>query len=269
MVDPTGEVPRPVGDPVSPIEKLIRRLASRLGYEVRRREPAPPPPDLERDFLALFEACKPYTRTSVERMYALYQATQYIVRAGIPGAIVECGVWRGGSAMIAAMTLAACKDTARDLWLYDTYEGMSEPSEHDRDWRGISAAELMRKGASNKETSVWCYASIEDVRGNMGHTGYPAERMHFIKGKVEDSIPAEAPPQIALLRLDTDFYESTYHELQHLYPRLAPGGVLIIDDYGHWAGARKATDQYFAELGRPLLLQRIDYTGRMAVVGAR
>jgi len=251
------------------LDKVLRRLASRVGYELRRREPPKPPPDLEADFLALHAACKPYTRTSVERMYALYQATQYIVRARVPGAVVECGVWRGGSTMIAAMTLAACHDTARELWLYDTYEGMSEPSEHDRDWRGIPAAELMRDGAANKETSVWCYASIDDVRANMGRTGYPADRMRFVVGKVEDSLPGEAPAQIALLRLDTDFYESTYHELQHLYPRLAPGGVLIIDDYGHWAGARKATDQYFAERGTPVLLQRIDYTGRMAIVGPR
>ena len=251
------------------LEKVLRRLASRVGYELRRREPPRPPPDLETDFLALSASCKPYTRTSVERMYALYQASRYLVRAAIPGAVVECGVWRGGSTMIAAMTLAACHDRARELWLYDTYEGMSEPSEHDRDWRGISAAELMRSGAANKETSVWCYASIDDVRGNMGRTGYPVDRMRFIKGKVEDSLPGEAPAQIALLRLDTDFYESTYHELSHLYPRLAPGGVLIIDDYGHWAGARKATDQYFAELGHPVLLQRIDYTGRMAIVGPR
>ncbi len=250
------------------IEKVIRRLASRIGYEVRRRELPKPPPDLEQDFLGMYDRCKPYTRTSVERMYALYQATQYVVRAKIPGSIVECGVWRGGSAMIAAMTLSSCQDTSRDLWLYDTYEGMSEPSEHDRDWRGISAAELMRKGADNKEMSVWCYSSLDEVRANMGRTGYPVERMHFVKGKVEDSIPRDAPAQVALLRLDTDFYESTYHELQHLYPRLAPGGVLIIDDYGHWAGARKATDQYFAEIGRVPLLQRIDYTGRMAIIGA-
>jgi hypothetical protein len=251
------------------LENVLRRIASRAGYELRRREPPGPPPDLEREFLALYDRCKPYTRTSVERMYALYQASRYLVRAAIPGAVVECGVWRGGSTMIAAMALAAAGDTARELWLYDTYEGMSAPTAEDRDWRGISAADLMQKGEANKETSVWCYSSLDEVRSNMVRTGYPVDRMRFVKGKVEDSIPGQAPAQIALLRLDTDFYESTYHELRHLYPRLAPGGVLIIDDYGHWAGARKATDQYFAELGRPVLLQRIDYTGRLAIVDGR
>lgn len=250
------------------IERVIRGLASRVGYEIRRREPAPPPPDLEAEFLGLYERCKPYTRTSIERMYALYKATHYLVDAKIPGSFVECGVWRGGSAMIAAMTLALRNDRARDVWLYDTYEGMSEPSEHDRDFRGRSAADMMEKSVDNKETSVWCYSSIDEVRTNMGRTGYPAERVRYIKGKVEDTIPGEAPEQIALLRLDTDFYESTYHELRHLFPRLSQGAVLIIDDYGHWAGARKATDQFFAELGRSPYMHRIDYTGRMAIVGS-
>lgn len=250
------------------IERVARRIASRIGYDLRKRQvAAPPPPDLEPEFLELYERCKPFTRTSIERMYAMYQASNYLVHARVRGAIVECGVWRGGSAMIAAMTLQARGDTARDIWLYDTYEGMSAPTEHDRDWRGISAAELMKRGESNKETSVWCYSSLDEVRANMQLTKYPSERVHYVKGKVEDTIPAEAPESIALLRLDTDFYESTYHELQHLYPRLAPGGVLVIDDYGHWAGAREATDKFFRERQRTLLLQRIDYTGRMAIIG--
>ena len=254
--------------PLPMIEKLVRRVASRVGYEVRRREPPKAPPDLEPAFLAMYDACRPYTRTSIERMYALYQAMSYLARARVPGAFVECGVWRGGSAMIAALAQAASGDTGRELWLYDTYEGMSAPGEHDRDWRGLAAAELMEKSKDQKETSVWCYSSLDEVRANMARTGYPAERLHFVQGKVEDTVPAQAPERIALLRLDTDFYESTRHELEHLYPRLAPGGVLIIDDYGHWAGARKAADEYLAKLPRPLLLQRIDYTGRLAIVGA-
>jgi O-methyltransferase len=103
------------------------------------------------------------------------------------------------------------------------------------------------------------------VRQAVLSTGYDAARLHFVKGKVEDTLPAEAPPQICLLRLDTDWYESTRHELRHLYPRLARGGVLIIDDYGHWQGARQATDEYLAEQRIPLLLNRIDYGARIAL----
>lgn len=87
----------------------------------------------------------------------------------------------------------------------------------------------------------------------------------FVKGKVEDTVPEKAPDRISLLRLDTDWYESTYHGLLHLYPRLSVGGVLIIDDYGHWAGAKKAVDQYLNENHLKLLLNRIDDTGRIGV----
>ena len=97
----------------------------------------------------------------------------------------------------------------------------------------------------------------------MGSTGYPPEWVAYVEGLVEETITRSAPTRIALLRLDTDWYESTHHELVHLYPQLERGGVLIVDDYGHFAGARKAVDEYFAD--DPILLSRIDYTGRMAV----
>jgi len=103
------------------------------------------------------------------------------------------------------------------------------------------------------------------VQANLGRTGYPAERIHYVKGKVEETIPATLPSRIALLRLDTDWYESTRHELQHLYPLLSTHGVLIIDDYGHWQGARQAVDEYFAASAEPVFLHRVDYTARLVV----
>ena len=106
---------------------------------------------------------------------------------------------------------------------------------------------------------------MEQVKRNLGSTGYDMASIKFIKGKVEQTIPREAPAQISLLRLDTDWYESTRHELVHPFPRLSVGGVLIIDDYGHWQGCRRATDEYFAENNISILLNRIDYTGRIAV----
>jgi len=199
--------------------------------------------------------------TSTERIVALTQAIEYVQRAGIPGAIVECGVWRGGSMMAVARTLLAESNTDRDLYLFDTFEGMSAPTDADRDHQGASAAKLLESSSRDKD-EVWCYAGIDDVRANLESTGYPTARLHFVKGPVEDTIPDQAPEEIALLRLDTDWYESTKHELAHLYPRLKPGGVLIIDDYGHWQGARKAVDEYFEG---NVLLQRIDYTGRLAI----
>lgn len=234
----------------------LRKLAGRL-----RGGEDESPPDLTDEERATLEAVSPYTMTSVERIVALTQAVEYIHRTGIPGAIVECGVWRGGSMMAVARTLLEADGSDRDLFLFDTYEGMSTPTDADRDLEGQSASRLLDE-SSPDEDEVWCYAGTEDVRRNVESTGYPTELLHFVEGKVEETIPDHAPDEIALLRLDTDWYESTKHELEQLYPRLRSGGVLIIDDYGHWQGARKAVDEFF---DGSVLLQRIDYTGRLVV----
>ena len=99
----------------------------------------------------------------------------------------------------------------------------------------------------------------------MYSTGYDKSKIHLVKGKVEETIPKTLPERIALLRLDTDWYASTKHEMLHLFPRLVPGGVLILDDYGSWLGARKAVDEYIAENKVKIFLCRVDNSGRVAV----
>jgi O-methyltransferase len=143
---------------------------------------------------------------------------------------------------------------------------MPPPSAHDRQWTGEHAADRLAvqeriPGASND----WAFATLDDVKEPMASVDYPPELLHFVQGRVEETIPVQGPATISLLRLDTDWYESTLHELEHLWPRLSIGGVLIIDDYGHWQGAREATDEFFDALGLPVLLNRLDYTGRIAV----
>jgi hypothetical protein len=214
----------------------------------------------ERDIVA---AARPYTMTSVARLASLVEAVNYCVRNRLPGDIAECGVWRGGSMMTIALTLLAHGDTSRHLWLYDTYEGMSEPTARDTSLTGESAAAQMRVAVAKE--GGWCAAGLDEVREHLHATGYPRDRLHFVQGKVEETIPAALPGPLALLRLDTDWYESTRHELQHLYPLLVPHGVLVIDDYGHWQGARQAVDEYFANAARPVYLHRIDYTGRLMI----
>jgi hypothetical protein len=142
---------------------------------------------------------------------------------------------------------------------------MSAPTGRDVAIDGQSAQTLLDSQRKDDPASAWCVAGIEDVRQAMARTAYGPGQVHFVKGKVEDTIPGNAPSRIAILRLDTDWYESTRHELTHLYPRLAPGGVLIIDDYGHWAGARQAVDEYLRDNRAGILLNRVDYTGRIAV----
>ena len=107
--------------------------------------------------------------------------------------------------------------------------------------------------------------SLEEVRENMASTGYPLERIPLVNGPVERTVPEAAPAAICLLRLDTDWYESTRHELNHLFPRVSPDGVMIIDDYGHWHGVRRAVDEYFLEQRACYLMHRLDYTGRMLI----
>ena len=186
-------------------------------------------------------------------------------RRGIVGDVVECGVWKGGSMMAVAEMLTRLGDTGRDLHLFDTFTGMSEPSQHDVSFRGDSASETMKRQREEDPSFQWCGSPLDEVRHNMLATGYPRERVHFVEGMVEQTIPGSAPDRIALLRLDTDWYESTRHELVHLFPRLVDGGVLIIDDYGHWQGARRAVDEYFAENNVAMLLNRLDYTGRIGI----
>jgi O-methyltransferase len=246
----------------------VRGWIRRLGVDVvRYRKPGaePLPADFDTRAIAVINRVRAHTMTSPERLYALIQAVRHIAAAGIPGDVAECGVWRGGSMMAAALTLAECGDTKRELYLFDTFEGMSTPTALDVSADGRKASALLVAPRSTDAASPWCYAGIDDVRAGMHSTGYPVERMHFVQGKVEETIPCSAPARIALLRLDTDWYESTRHELEHLYPLLSPGGVLIIDDYGHWTGCRKAVDEYFGARGIRLLLNRVDYTGRIAI----
>lgn len=249
---------------------LVRRIFNVLGYEVVPRRWSEVPDHkksgFDESFLPLYEKCKGHTMTSAEKMFALYRAVRYLDANATAGAIVECGVASGGSMMMAALTSIYGGNEARDLWLYDTFEGMPEPTERDVNYRGDLAHGQWAASQVNGH-NTWCYASLESVRANMTLTGYPSERMHFIKGRVEETIPREAPGRIALLRLDTDWYNSTRHELQELYPLLCDGGVLIIDDYGHWEGCREATDEYFKSLAGPMpLLHRID---RLGVIGVK
>jgi len=264
---------------MSRLENFMQRLVHVAGYELR---PAPSPPKLnvfrgrgrwsrslketfpditDREWDIYFKV-RELSLLSLERIIANIRAIDYVLRRDIPGAIVECGVWRGGSAM--AMALAAM-ERPRSLWMYDTFSGMTEPTEADVDLSGNRAIALMKEDSPKDRSvrgSIYCSASLEDVKQNMRSTMYPTELLRFVEGPVEKTIPKHVPESIALLRIDTDWYESTRHELEHLFPLLVPGGVLIIDDYGYWKGSRKVVDDF---LRGELLLSRIDSTGVVAV----
>jgi hypothetical protein len=248
--------------------KRAARYALKLsGYEIRRVRAGTAGPALSDQpewINEIIARVQHYTLTSPERIASLCQAIEYITRCNIPGDIVECGVWKGGSVMAAILALMQNGDNQRTIYLFDTFEGMSAPRDVDKVVQsGRSATEMM--ASADKKENIWAYSPLDEVQKNVSGLGYPSNRIVFVKGKVEETLPKRPPGKIALLRLDTDWYESTRHELTHLYPLLVSRGVLIIDDYGHWAGARKATDEYISNNRVPILLNRIDYTGRIAI----
>lgn len=191
------------------------------------------------------------SKSSPARIRSMIEACRRIDQEGIAGDIVECGVWRGGNIIIARLIAPG-----RMCWLYDTFTGMTEPTPVDVSRSGKSAIDSWRR---KEALGVrWAEASVEEVRGHLAEFGALDDaHLRFVVGDVGEMLQSEVPNEIALLRLDTDFYASTRVELQVLYPRLSPGGILIVDDYGHWLGARRAVDEYFKGA---VPLRKIDYT---------
>jgi hypothetical protein len=236
-----------------------------MGIEISRTRPRWPG-DFTSEDIALCQEVMPYTMTSPEAIVTLAAAVRHVVDQKVPGAFVECGVWRGGSMMAVARTLMDLGEDGRDLVLFDTFEGMTPPTRHDVSREGVSAQELLRRENRSADSLLWAIASLESVRAAVGSVGYPDDRIRYVKGKVEETLSTEAPQAVALLRLDTDWYESTKHELECLYPRLSTGGVLIIDDYGWWGGARTATDEYFQRIDKTPFMIRVDDSGRRIAI---
>jgi len=253
------------------ITKLLKKILNKFGYTAIRTNlyksllKEELSFDLDGEFTEIYEKTKQFTMTSIARMYSMYKATEYVVNNNIPGDIVECGVWKGGSMMISALTLLKMNERNKFLYLYDTYEGMNKPTEKDiRIYDNKPALNIWKK-FKEKNINRWDYAPLEEVKLNLFSIKYPIDNIKFISGKVENTIPNIIPDKISLLRLDTDLYESTYHELVYLYPRLSKNGILIIDDYGYWKGQKEATDKYFEENNIKILLNRIDRQGRIGI----
>jgi hypothetical protein len=261
----------------------LDRLALNETYAIERDPwiaglPAPayaasdyrPPPARHYDFTtaeaAAYREVAGLVCGSPEAVVGLVRAVHYVERHRIAGAFVECGVFKGANAIVMARTLLDLGSRERDIYLYDTFEGMPEPEDVDVYFDGQPAKDVWRATRREGQAgSNWVFSPLDEVKANVEKVGYPAERIRYVKGLVEDTLPAVAPERIAILRLDTDFYRSTKHELVHLFPRLERGGILILDDYGAFAGSRQATDEYFAENGVCFFLGRVDEHVRIGV----
>jgi hypothetical protein len=221
----------------------------RAGFRKRAFLPETSEPDRE-----TIIAARPFTMTSIRRLEFLLNSISYLHANRIPGDIVECGVWKGGSIIAAAQKLASLGDLERQYWLYDTFEGMPAPTRED----GPAEARLYESRRKSHESAAWCACTLAEVQQNLfARARQLREAFHFVRGMVEKTLRDEKnlPKQIALLRLDTDWYSSTKVELECLMPRVARNGVVIIDDYGQWQGSRLATDEFIAGLSfKPLLI---------------
>lgn len=221
----------------------------------------------DRAYVYIVDKIAPYTMTThdgLETTYALFQAVRYIAQNKIPGDMAECGVWRGGSMMLVAYALQYFGDTSRQLYLYDTYAGMTEPDDIDIDFDNKAMKPVWAQ-ATDQGLMIGFGGSVDHVKANLRQSGYPEQQMHFIEGDVLQTIPAQRPSRIALLRLDTDWYKSTLHELQHLYDLIVPHGVLIIDDYGWCRGARQATDEFFRDRSFKPMMHRVNQGPRIII----
>lgn len=188
---------------------------------------------------------------SHERFTNNIHAVIYVENRKIEGDIIEIGVYLGGSILSMMLTYEKTKALAREFHLYDTFEGMTPPTEVDIDLHGYSAKMLLEV-----DNNIRCIGKLDDVKSNIHRHTSIVPRYHvgdILKNKY-------VPEKIAILRLDTDWYESTKHELDTFYDSVVPGGVIIIDDYGHWKGSRKAVDEFLA-LHPGLTLYRIDNEG--------
>ena len=247
--------------------KIIRICGAKIKHTICKIEPQYlPQKNYESDFVEIYQKVQQYTMLTLDAAYANYKIINYLEDNNIQGDIVECGVWRGGSCMLIALALMQRGNTSRKIYLYDTYSGMTEPTEKDDsaiDNRHASL--LIKEMRENKKykygTSNWCEASIEDVKENLKSTGYPLENLFFVKGDVNDTLKEPIVNQlISFLRLDTDWYDSTKIELEKLYPKLVDKGVLVVDDYYRWQGSKQATKEYFKDINKSPLLIKVDST---------
>jgi len=233
------------------LKKLIRYFLKSSPYIIINKNYRVPPYQIAEASELEKEICKissKYSMTSLPRLWTLIQAIKEIHFKNLEGDIVECGVWKGGNLILSQLLVENYK-LNKKVYGYDTFAGMSQPCDMDVQRITGEFAEVEWKNRNKQNQNLWCYSSFEEVQTNIKNNVENFNNVRLIQGKVEETLEDEnnLPKTISLLRLDTDWYESTKIELQVLYPRLVKGGVLIIDDYGMWDGCRRAVDEYFKD----------------------
>ena len=247
-------------------KNLTSKVLSRFGLKLIRLR------DLQNSVLQFQEtfegsdaldACWKRSMQTRDSLYNLWEVGSYLHANQIEGDFVECGVWRGASMQLLARQIVEKNLSAKSMWLYDTFGGMTQPTQADKRIKDGRLAEELGWDASELQediafmSGVHAFATLNDVKDGFIQMGLDLQNLNFIIGDVIETIPRDMPKKISLLRIDTDWYESTSHILLNLYPRVVTGGVVILDDYDYWSGARQAADEYFSSHQlHPLLLRQ-------------
>lgn len=189
-----------------------------------------------------------YTMTGRRRLDALQQCVETMVSERVPGDVVETGVWRGGSMILARALLDVLGESDRVIWCCDSFEGMPVPTTEGESFNGTE----------DFSDVSYLSVSVEQVKANFSRFGMTVDNVKFLKGWFSDTLPSAPIEQIALLRLDGDLYESTRDALVPLYPKVSKGGYVIVDDYNSWEGCKKAVDEYRAANGITAPIVAID-----------
>jgi O-methyltransferase len=191
------------------------------------------------------------TMVGVKRLDNLQHCVLAVLKDGVPGDFIETGIWRGGSVILMRAILKAHGVTDRTVFAADSFEGLPKP---DAD---TYPADKRDPHWTFKELAV----SLEQVRANIERYGLLDDRVHFLKGWFKDTLPEAPIEQLAVARLDGDMYESTMTAIEALYPKLQPGGFLIVDDYGAVRGCKRAIEDYRLRCGITEPIEPIDWTG--------
>ncbi|HSB10357.1 MAG TPA: TylF/MycF/NovP-related O-methyltransferase [Blastocatellia bacterium] len=203
------------------------------------------------EFARFYRLVRPYTMSSNARLRGLHRGVRHVVMNNTLGDVVECGAARGGSAALMGLTLNRL-DARRTLWVFDTFEGLPPPTLDDPDFE------------TAKLYTGTCRGELDEVEALFERLGI-LSNSKFVKGLFQETLPACTVEKIAVLHVDGDWYDSVRVCLDHLYDRVSPGGIIQIDDYGHWAGARKAVDEFLRQRDIDVALRRLDYTGRQFI----
>lgn len=256
---------------VNKVARLVSRplvlILALFGYRLQEVRFDKPPSELSPSVLRIADLVhsRILTHSSKLRLYASALAIDYCHRNQIDGAFVECGVWKGGNAIVAKAAAESLEDT-REFVLFDTYTGHLPPGPLDVSLEDGSLARHKFDRITRSE-GAWAAVSTAEVVANFSSLGVSVDHVKFVEGDMLKTlyVARNIPEKIAVLRLDTDWYEPTKAQLEVLWKRLVIGGVLLLDDYGHWSGSKKAVDDFFDSIGTRPFLTFTDWSGRAAV----